>query len=149
MYTYIFSYIFIGIANNDICISICYYLTRWGWISFNYEIYKGIEINLKGVNQNRNALLAIETMEILKGLNIDIDEKAIREGLKTVIHQGRFEVINKEPLMIYDGAHNEDALDNFINTVDKYYSKRKRVYVLLILKRKNYKKMLKKIFCPF
>lgn len=112
---------------------------------FNYEIYKGIEINLKGVNQNRNALLAIETMEILNGLNIDIDEKAIREGLKTVIHQGRFEVINKEPLMIYDGAHNEDALDNFINTVDKYYSKRKRVYVLLILKRKNYKKMLKKI----
>ena len=74
-----------------------------------------------------------------------ISEENVREGLKTVVHKGRLEEISKNPLIIYDGAHNEDALDNFINTVDKYYSKRKRVYVLLILKRKNYKKMLKKI----
>lgn len=112
---------------------------------FNYKNYKNIEINLKGVNQIKNALLAIETTEILKKLNVVIDEKAVREGLKTVIHRGRFEIINKNPLMIYDGAHNEDALDNFINTVDIYYSKRKRIYVLLVLKRKNYKKMLNKI----
>lgn len=109
---------------------------------FSYENYKDMEINLKGVNQTQNAILTLETMNFLKEVNIEIEEESIREGLKTVIHKGRFEIVNKEPLMIFDGAHNKDAIVNFKNTVDIYYGSKKRIYVFLVLKRKNYRKML-------
>ena len=67
---------------------------------------------------------------------------AIRQGLKTVIHRGRMDTLSERPLIIYDGAHNESAIKNLQKIIEMYYSKLKRVYIISILKRKNYEKML-------
>ena len=68
---------------------------------------------------------------------------SIKKGLKTVIHRGRMEQLNDKPLIIYDGAHNEPAMKNLQDMVKMYYSKMKRIYIISILKRKDYNKMLK------
>lgn len=109
---------------------------------FDYEDYKNIAVILKGEKQVQNATICIETMKILKELGYEISEENIREGLKTVIHKGRMEVLNEKPLIIYDGAHNEPAIKNLKNTIDMYYKDLKRLYIVSILKRKDYKKML-------
>lgn len=70
---------------------------------------------------------------------------SIQKGLSTVIHKGRMEQINDNPIIIYDGAHNEPAIKNFQDMVKMYYNKMKRVYIISILKRKDYNKMLKLI----
>ena len=62
-----------------------------------------------------------------------------------MIHKGRMEKLNNEPLIIYDGAHNESAIKNLQDTVKMYYSKMKKVYIISILKRKDYINMLKLI----
>lgn len=67
----------------------------------------------------------------------------IKKALKTIIHKGRMEQLNSNPIIIYDGAHNEQAIENLQDMVKMYYKKLKRVYVISILKRKDYKKMLK------
>ena len=109
---------------------------------FDYKNLKNLSINLKGKNQVKNASLCIEVMNILnkKGFKIDINN--IRKGLKTVIHKGRMEKLNKNPLIIYDGAHNEPAINNLLDIVNMYYPNKKRIYIISILKRKDYKKML-------
>ena len=110
---------------------------------FDYKNLKDIKINLKGNKQIQNASICIECIKILNNIGYEVSEENIRKGLSTVIHKGRMEVLNKEPLIIFDGAHNEPAIENLQNTVKMYYKNMKKVYIVSILKRKDYEKMLK------
>lgn len=110
---------------------------------FNYKTLKNLSINLKGKMQIKNASICIEAINILNKLGYRVDEKNILEGLKTVIHKGRMEQLSSNPKIIYDGAHNEPAIRNLLDMVDMYYSEMKRVYIISILKRKDYRNMLK------
>lgn len=113
------------------------------FLIFDYKKNKNIKLNLKGDKQFENASLCLETINILKQKGYQISEKAVKEGLSTVIHKARFETINKNPKIIYDGGHNEEAILNFINTVNTYYKKEEKIYIISILKSKDYKTVLK------
>lgn len=110
---------------------------------FDYKGYKNIPLILKGRKQVENAIISIKAIDIIKEYGYDITETCIKEGLKTVIHKARMEVLKERPLIIYDGAHNEPAIKNLKSTVDMYYANRKRRYIVSILARKDYEKMLK------
>lgn len=112
---------------------------------FDYKNYKDIVINLKGEKQLLNSSIAIECIEILREKSYYISDEALRVGLKTVIHKGRFEKINETPLMIFDGAHNKPAIENFIKSCDMYYKNQNKVYIISILKTKDYKMILKEL----
>lgn len=109
---------------------------------FDYGNLKHIAVNLKGAKQIQNASICLEAMKILNNLGYSITEESIRKGLSTVVHKARMEVLSKEPLIIYDGAHNEPAIENLKETVKMYYSNYRRRYVISILRRKDYKKMI-------
>ena len=47
--------------------------------------------------------------------------------------------------MIYDGAHNKPAIENFIKTCEMYYKNKNKVYIISILKTKDYKMILEKL----
>ena len=111
--------------------------------TFSYKEYKDIKINLKGKQQIKNAIISIECINILRDKKIEINEEAIRNGLKSVVHKGRMEVIHNNPLIIFDGAHNENAMRNFIDTSNMYYKDRNKIYIFSSLKRKDYSKLLK------
>ncbi len=113
------------------------------FLTFDYKENKNIKLNLKGDKQFENASLCLETINILRKKGHKISEKAVKEGLSTVIHKARFETINKEPKIIYDGGHNKEAILNFINTVNTYYKKEEKIYIISILKTKDYKTVLK------
>ena len=109
---------------------------------FDFKNMKNLAINLKGKVQIKNASMCLEAINIIKENGYKISDKSIKEGLSTVIHKGRMETVNKNPLIIYDGAHNEPAINNLLQMVEMYYENYKRVYVISILKRKDYEKMI-------
>lgn len=111
--------------------------------TFDDQERKSLQINLKGKKQIHNALLVIKGIDILNKKGYRITEEALREGLKTVIHKARFEKIGENPTIIYDGAHNEEAILNFQNSVQMYAKDKKRVYIFSALERKEYNKILK------
>lgn len=112
---------------------------------FDYKNYKQIEINLKGNKQIQNACIVLEALEVLQENGYKVSRKNIEEGLKTVVHKARFEQIYKEPTIIFDGGHNEAAIKNLKETIGKYYSKAKKLYILSILKTKDYKTVIKEL----
>ena len=112
---------------------------------FDYKNVKDIEINLKGIKQINNASICIECVEVLKKRGYEISEKALRDGLKTVVHKGRFETICEKPLIIFDGAHNKPAIENFVNSIKMYYPNNNKVYIISILKTKDYQSVLKQL----
>lgn len=109
----------------------------------NYKEHKNIYVNLKGECQIYNAAIAMECANLLKQKGYPISKEAIREGLKTVIHKARFEQIGEHPTIIFDGGHNENAIKNLRNTINMYYKEKPKVYILSILKRKDYKTVIK------
>lgn len=126
------------ISNNDIS----NYRFDENFQYFNYKDMKDIKINLKGRAQIKNASICIEAIKIIRNYGYKITDTSILEGLSTVIHKGRLEKLNNNPEIIFDGAHNEPAIINLLDTIKMYYSNRKRVYMVSILNRKDYKKML-------
>lgn len=110
---------------------------------FDYGEMKDIAVNLKGMVQIRNASICIEAMKILRDDGYEVSDESIREGLKTVIHKARMEKLSDKPFIVYDGAHNTPAMENLQRMVAMYYSDFDRVYIVSILKSKDYRKMLK------
>ena len=109
---------------------------------FDYKQYKNIKIKLKGESQIYNASICLEAVDILKN-RYNLPEENVREALETVIHKGRFETLHENPTVIYDGGHNELAIKNFINSVNMYYKDTKKVFIISLLKSKDYKTVLK------
>ncbi len=85
-------------------------------VSFEHE-GRRYDLKLLGEHQARNAVLAIEAV---KGI-VD-DPSIIAAGLSKVRMPSRLEVVQEEPLVIVDGAHNPDKMAstvNFVKTLKK------------------------------
>ncbi len=75
---------------------------------------------LAGRHQVENLSLALAVVSRLKDQGIEINISAVKAGIANTKLPGRFEVISKKPLVIYDVAHNEDsfrALEKNLNEV--------------------------------
>ena len=105
---------------------------------FDFGDHKNISISLLGLYQPRNAAAVLSAIDILRRGGLDIPEDAVRHGLSAARWAGRFEVISKDPLIIFDGAHNAQGIDSAVRSV-KHYFKDRKVYVLTgVLKDKDY-----------
>ncbi len=112
--------------------------------------YKGKDyrIQMGGDFQILNAITAIEVMEGLKEASaswkteISIPEDIIQSALSHTHWPGRFMVLNKEPLLIVDGAHNEDAWIHLQKSLTQYFPEMRFHFVLGVLKDKEVSRML-------
>ena len=105
---------------------------------FNYRNREGIELNLLGLYQPKNAAAVLDAVDILRTRGYLIPEQAIRQGLLWARWQARFEIISKEPTVIFDGAHNPEGIEVATNSI-KYYFGDKKVCVLTgVMKDKDY-----------
>ncbi len=113
---------------------------------FSYKGYSQLEIKLAGMHQIENAALAVEVIDILNQKDFSINEKAIRKGLLDTVWQGRFSIIAKKPLFVADGAHNEDAAKKLAESVRFYFTNRRIVYIMGILRDKEYDKIIRETY---
>lgn len=109
--------------------------------SHNNE-YKKVKINLKGKIQTHNASMVIEMIELLNTYGYKVFRRSIRKGIDHVIHKARFEIINKKPLIIYEGGHNEQAIRNFQKNMKMYYPNQSINIIFQALNTKDYKSIL-------
>lgn len=79
-------------------------------------------IPLLGTHQVENAATAYATIQILRENSLTINRESISAGFARVNWPGRFEIIQKSPLIIIDSAHNQDsalrlrlAIDDYLN----------------------------------
>ncbi len=112
---------------------------------FDYKNFSQISLNLKGKLQVYNAAICLECINLINQMNYDVPISAIRYGLKNIIHRGRFEILNASPLIIFDGAHNESAICNLNSTINRYYKHKKKVFIISILKSKDYKSIIRQL----
>ncbi|MCM8802665.1 MAG: bifunctional folylpolyglutamate synthase/dihydrofolate synthase [Candidatus Omnitrophica bacterium] len=113
---------------------------------FNFygkERFKELETDLVGTHQIENLSIAIQASLTLKEKGYRIKEENIREGLKNINWPARFQILQKNPYIILDGAHNVDGVKNLMKNVRKIFPDKKFSFLVGILKDKDYKKMVK------
>lgn len=109
-------------------------------ISGSTFIYKEKEYNISlcGEYQIENAITVIEALTV-SGYNIPYN--IICDGLKKTFFPARMEIINKEPLVVLDGAHNPDGASVLSKELSKYSGK--VTAIIGMMKDKDYKDFLK------
>ena len=110
--------------------------------AFTYGEFEEMEIRLAGQHQIENAVTVLEAVRALRRQGVDISDTAVRAGLRKTRWPGRMMVLEKHPLVIADGAHNEDAVRRLAENLDIYLKGKKVTAVLGVFKDKEYEKMI-------
>ena len=119
-------------------------------VSFSYlglrQQLPALTLNLIGWHQFHNAALALATLEALEKENtFTLNPEAVRKGLLQVRWPARLEVLQEEPLIILDGAHNPNGAECLRNALKQAYPDRRLHLVLGIMADKNIRGILSRL----
>ncbi|OFI06116.1 folylpolyglutamate synthase [Clostridium acetireducens DSM 10703] len=107
-----------------------------------YKSSYDIDLSLLGKYQVLNCATAIFAIEKLVELGLNINNKTIINALKNVKWPGRLEVMNTQPLVVIDGAHNIDGMLSLKESIDLYFKYDKLVLIIGILADKEVENMI-------
>lgn len=113
--------------------------------TFNYRDKTDIKISMLGSYQPRNASIVIDACDLLKESGINISDEALRLGLAKAKWPARFEIIGREPTIIFDGAHNPQGISAAVESVKSYFGNKKVVVLTGVLRDKDYLSISKSI----
>ncbi|MBR1384395.1 MAG: bifunctional folylpolyglutamate synthase/dihydrofolate synthase [Ruminococcus sp.] len=97
-----------------------------------------VSVPLKGAYQVRNLVNVLSCIEILRSEGYDIGIDNIRSGLAKVHWEGRFEQLSSDPLIIFDGAHNPDGMEQLCRSIEDYFPNNKPAILIGVLADKDY-----------
>jgi dihydrofolate synthase/folylpolyglutamate synthase len=87
-------------------------------------------IPLLGEYQLGNAATAIAALEVLIEKGNNISTESIVQGMKEVEWEGRLQVLNRRPLVVADGAHNQDSAHKLRLALEQYFKYEKALLII-------------------
>lgn len=109
----------------------------------NMYSIKNVKLSQPGKFQQKNASLAILSSLILYNSGFKIEENDIRKGLANIAIPGRLQIISVNPLILFDPAHNPEALKAIIPSIKKIYPGKNYIAVVAFMKDKDCLSMFK------
>ena len=116
--------------------------------SFKYGKYDfdDIKLEMLGRHQQENASIAIAALlEMMERDLVKLDVNKMIQGVEKTFWTGRIERISEDPVIILDGAHNNEAVDVLIDTMREHYSDKKITVLFSAVKGKPLDTMVYKI----
>lgn len=101
--------------------------------------YYDLKLKLLGFHQVENASLALMAMEKLRSCGFKITLKNIKRAFISASFPGRLEIIRKKPLVVFDGAHNQDKMKALTKSFVKLFKYQELIVVLALKKDKDIK----------
>lgn len=93
------------------------------------KLYKDIYIPLHGEHQGSNASLAICAVEAF--FSSELPDNVVEDTMSEIVVPGRFEIAQRQPMVVLDCAHNVDAAHVLLETLQKdFHTSGKRIFVL-------------------
>ncbi len=116
--------------------------------TYRYKDYEleTIVLNMLGEHQKENASLAITALlELNEADIVDLDFNKMVDGIESVNWTGRIEQVREQPLMVIDGAHNNESVEALIDTIKHYYGREKIDILFSAIKGKPISSMINKL----
>ena len=111
----------------------------------SFSTWINLQITMFGRHQVENATLAVIGAQLLRETYVSINEDHIRKGLLLSKWPGRFEIISENPLVVVDGAHNEEGIEALVDVLVNRYKDKKKKIVFAALSDKKTDKMIHKL----
>lgn len=123
-----------------------------GGFSFNFQLeenaikkftIENIQLDSICSFQIKNASLAIASALLLD--DFPVNDAHIKRGILRTRVPGRLHVLSRDPLIIFDPAHNPVALHAVIKALRDNYPDKNYIAVITFMKDKNYRSMFKQL----
>ncbi len=105
---------------------------------FDYRENKDVHISLLGLYQPKNASIVLDGIELLRKRGLKISDEAVRRGLTDAKWRARFEIIDRDPTVIFDGAHNPQGIRAAVDSIKAYFGAQKVCVLTGVLRDKDY-----------
>lgn len=89
-----------------------------------------VALPLLGRHQLENAATAILAVENLRTAGVEVSPPVVARALAEVKWPGRLEVIKRHPLLVVDGAHNDDSARRLVQALGAHFSFRRLLLVV-------------------
>ncbi len=104
-----------------------------------------LKLDLLGKYQAKNVLGVVKAIEVLNQLGWEVSDEEVHNGLKNTIPlsqlQGRWQVLQEQPMVVADVAHNYGGLEETLTQINQYSYSSLR-FVLGFVKDKDVKGVL-------
>ena len=111
----------------------------------NYLSYENVKIRLLGSYQIKNLRNVLTAIEILKSNGFKLENDKIIKGLGKAKWPARFEIINSDPVVIFDGGHNPEGVEAAVESTKKYFGEEKLYIITGVMSDKDYNYIAGKI----
>jgi dihydrofolate synthase/folylpolyglutamate synthase len=108
--------------------------------------YERLVCPLVGRHQVANAALALAAVELIGDKGFGADERAVVEGLGKTLWEGRLELLQRNPMLLVDGAHNPAGAATLRRALINDFSYRHLWLIFGVLGDKDYRAMVKRLF---
>lgn len=109
---------------------------------FDFQHYIGLELPLLGSYQPFNAAIVLTALGILESEGVCGKEESLRSGLRAVRWPARFELLDRDPVIICDGGHNPQGIAAAVKSLQTYFPEQKACILTAVMADKNYDEMI-------
>lgn len=110
--------------------------------TLRYKDFPEVTISLYGEHQIENAATALEVAAVLQAAGYELEREHLVTGLSGAKWQGRLTVLQNHPLILVDGAHNENAALRLAKTLHEDFFGVQWGYIMGVLADKEYEKVV-------
>jgi dihydrofolate synthase/folylpolyglutamate synthase len=107
--------------------------------------YENLKIPLLGEHQLKNALVATLTVDVLKEKGIKISNPSLRKGFETTLWPARLEIVQKNPFIVLDCAHNPAGMRALNSALKGVFKDHRFTFVIGIMRDKDIPKIIEEI----
>ena len=95
--------------------------------------WEALRSALAGRHQFDNAACALALLEAAGPAGLPVEARAVRSGLESVQWEGRLELVEQEPMLLLDGAHNPSAADSLADYLTAFRVSRPDARIILVV----------------
>jgi dihydrofolate synthase/folylpolyglutamate synthase len=100
---------FLGVFDKEGCFKTRKMPTGYHFTYFSERAEYTYAPSLAGEHQGKNAAMVISVCEKLGQTWTELDMRKVVQGIETTKWDGRLEIVSRWPLVVMDGAHNEEG----------------------------------------
>jgi dihydrofolate synthase/folylpolyglutamate synthase len=107
--------------------------------------FEHVQVPLLGEHQAVNCTLALNMLDVLKTRGYEIDDQRAVGGLDKVNLPGRMQMINENPRILIDGAHNAASIDALMRAIGQNVTYDSMVVIFACHRDKDISGMIKRL----
>ena len=107
--------------------------------------FEHVQVPLLGEHQAVNCTLALNMLDVLKTRGYPIDDQLAVQGLDRVNLPGRMQIINENPRILIDGAHNAASIDALMRAIGQNITYDSMVVIFACHRDKDIAGMIKRL----